>query len=188
MMSADDDDDGLTYNQRYYRTNREREIARATEYRKKHPEQHKAAVKKRLATPEGKAKRKADALKWAMENPERYAEIRQRASVKHRLKKYGLTSEQFDAMLKSQNNRCAICQSDKVGNKRYRKGAKQTQQNPWPSVAQQGDFLWHVDHDHTNGKVRGLLCHPCNVAIGLMKNNLDILIAAAEYVKKHRST
>ncbi len=42
-----------------------------------------------------------------------------------------------------------------------------------------------IDHDHATGKVRGLLCHNCNVAIGLMKDNTDLLKKAAEYLETH---
>ena len=42
----------------------------------------------------------------------------------------------------------------------------------------------HIDHDHKTGKVRGLLCHGCNTAIGLMKDDVNILTKAIEYLKK----
>ena len=40
-----------------------------------------------------------------------------------------------------------------------------------------------VDHDHDTGEVRGLLCSPCNVAIGLLRSNTDVLLQAIRYLK-----
>jgi hypothetical protein len=65
-------------------------------------------------------------------------------------------------MLESQNNSCAICGGDA------------------------GQRSFSVDHDHISGKVRGLLCRGCNVGIGNLKDDIEILEKAIEYIKKHR--
>ncbi len=83
-----------------------------------------------------------------------------------RLKKYGLTPEEFDAILAAQRGRCAICRSKT------------------PRSARNG--TWCVDHDHVTGQVRGLLCTPCNRAVGMLQDDPDILAAALQYVRKHR--
>lgn len=44
----------------------------------------------------------------------------------------------------------------------------------------------HLDHDHATGKFRGWLCGRCNVALGMVKDNTETLIALAEYIKKSR--
>lgn len=85
---------------------------------------------------------------------------------------YGLSVEQFDALLASQGGRCAIpaCGAGEPGSK----------------------GTWHVDHDHRccPGKkscgrcVRGLLCATCNVGIGMLKDSPEVLISAAEYLKR----
>jgi len=80
-----------------------------------------------------------------------------------RLARYDLTIEQFESLLKEQGGACAICRSTKFGPKN-----------------------WHVDHDHKTGRVRGLLCHNCNLAIGLMKDNPKQLHEAAHYLEKTR--
>jgi hypothetical protein len=111
------------------------------------------------------------AKRWQRDNPERYAE-RQReykesgrkaiANRKSHLKrKYGLTTEQYTAMLKRQRGRCAICRD-------------------FP-----GDLPLHVDHDHTTGAVRGLLCIRCNNALGLFRESHDLFRQAADYLYKH---
>jgi hypothetical protein len=107
-------------------------------------------------------------LRWRRENPELYAE-RQRdyresgrkavADRKSHLKrKYGLTPEQYDAMLAAQGGVCFICR-----------------ENP-------GDLPLHVDHDHETGAVRSLLCVRCNNALGLFQESHGMFQAAADYL------
>lgn len=95
--------------------------------------------------------------------PERKARRRD-ASL---MKKYGITSEVYDQLMLDQNGACAICRSNLAGNINSER--------------------LYVDHDHTTGEVRGLLCHPCNVAIGLMKDDPDVLLDAATYLLRNRN-
>lgn len=76
--------------------------------------------------------------------------------------KYGLNLWEVDAMLVAQGHACAICKSPDWG-------------RPSPCV----------DHCHDTGKVRGLLCNLCNRALGMLKENPDVLEAAANYLRKH---
>lgn len=80
---------------------------------------------------------------------------------KSKLKKYGLTPEQYEAMVAAQNNQCAICGG-----------------GPRPK-----GFRLGVDHCHKTGKVRGLLCLPCNHAMGIFKDDLTRLRAAVAYLE-----
>lgn len=73
-----------------------------------------------------------------------------------RLFKYGLTYEEYQTMLVEQNGECAIC--SKVLEKPC------------------------IDHCHTTGKVRGLLCNSCNTGLGHFKDNPDSLEAAIRYL------
>lgn len=76
----------------------------------------------------------------------------------HRQRNYGLTPTQHAALLLEQDGVCAICcQTPKK---------------------------WDVDHDHETGRVRGLLCHKCNTAIGLLGDNLTLIHSAQEYLRK----
>jgi hypothetical protein len=90
-------------------------------------------------------------------------EYRRRVS---RLYKYGLTPEEFDAILASQGGRCGICRSKS------------------PKSARNG--TWCVDHDHVTGQVRGLLCNLCNRAVGMLQDDPKIIRAAVRYVERHR--
>ena len=78
---------------------------------------------------------------------------------------YGITSENYNKMYDEQEGCCYICgiYKEKEGN-RYN--------------------VLCVDHDHEIGKVRGLLCHRCNKAIGLLEDDEQLLLKAIEYLKK----
>lgn len=78
---------------------------------------------------------------------------------------YGLSPEQYEAMLAAQDNRCAICRSPDWPGK-----------HPVPCV----------DHNEETGKVRELLCGNCNNGIGMLGHDPARLRAAAEYLEKHR--
>lgn len=76
----------------------------------------------------------------------------------HLKRRYGITQEDFNNLLESQKGLCAIC--EKSG----------------------GQKPWHVDHDHSSGKVRGILCHPCNTALGNFNDDPEILERALKYL------
>lgn len=75
---------------------------------------------------------------------------------------YGISIDEYDRMSTLQNHRCAICRTLNPGGNKSR---------------------FSVDHDHNTGTIRGLLCGTCNLAIGLMKDNLAVLEKAAEYIR-----
>jgi len=82
--------------------------------------------------------------------------------IHNRASAYGLTYESYTMLLNSQGGACAIC-GELPDNKRTR------------------DQL-HVDHDHSNGAVRGLLCGNCNIGLGNFQDDPKRLIVAAHYV------
>jgi hypothetical protein len=70
--------------------------------------------------------------------------------------RYGITMDDVNLMKHKQNDKCAIClRSPKT---------------------------WHIDHDHSTKKVRGMLCGPCNMAMGLLKDSQESLLRAVEYL------
>ena len=77
-------------------------------------------------------------------------------------RKYGLTFAEYDKMLTEQKHSCAICGTSKAGGKH-------------------GSFM--VDHDHKTGKVRGLLCKSCNIALGELGDNVQTLQNMIKYLK-----
>lgn len=85
--------------------------------------------------------------------------------VAHRKRRtYGVTPERFADMLVEQANRCALCRNEF-------KDARDT----------------HIDHDHTTGAVRALLCGECNMGLGKFLDSSSLLRAAAQYLDKHRA-
>lgn len=45
----------------------------------------------------------------------------------------------------------------------------------------------NLDHDHKTGIIRGLLCHNCNIALGMVHDNVSTLLKLAFYLKKHEN-
>jgi hypothetical protein len=76
---------------------------------------------------------------------------------------YGITLDDYLEILEAQNGRCAICGTDT------------------PS----GKGVFHVDHCHNSGQVRGLLCHSCNVGLGHFKDQESLLLKATLYLRNH---
>ena len=76
--------------------------------------------------------------------------------------KYGVTKEWYFEQLEKQDHKCAIC------------SCKEPKGN--------GNVHFHVDHCHSTGKVRGLLCSSCNTALGNFKDSTELMLKAVEYI------
>ena len=79
----------------------------------------------------------------------------------HLKRRYGISLQEYTDMIESQGNCCATCGATEPGGR-------------WKSFA--------VDHDHKTGKVRGLLCKSCNIALGEVDDNLTTLKRMIEYL------
>lgn len=94
-------------------------------------------------------------------DPERFRAYYRKHWRKHALKHlYGLSWEEFEALLEKQKGVCAICGTTREG-------------------------TLGVDHDHKTGKVRGLLCKLCNRGIGIFEKDPGTLQRAIDYLKAH---
>lgn len=80
--------------------------------------------------------------------------------------KYGISMADYERMDAEQGGVCAICKREQM---------QQTRNGTKPL---------HVDHCHTTGKVRGLLCKECNTALGHIEKK-DWMDAATKYLKEH---
>jgi hypothetical protein len=140
--------DKAAYNKAYYALTADKQRERARAY-------YWANREKRLA------KQRA----YVAARPEFVREVVARS---FRLRKYGLTPEQYNTMLAAQDYKCATC------------GSKD------------GECSGHskrlvVDHMHCSGKVRALLCSNCNLVLGLLKENADTADAVASLLRKHQA-
>lgn len=96
-------------------------------------------------------------------DPEYRAMKNEAAKVARRKKKYGITREGYSDLLTQQEGRCMICKRE------------------------YGEQL-RVDHDHSTGEVRSLLCTNCNSGLGLFQENPEVLRAAIAYVERFAET
>lgn len=113
--------------------------------------------------------------RYARENPEKVREYAKRAyekkrredpewyerlKLKNRCRRYGIAIEEYQRILSAQGERCLICLRDFTA-----------------------ALTPHIDHCHTSGVIRGLLCLNCNTALGNFMDNPVLVRAAATYLE-----
>jgi len=119
-----------------------------------------ASTRARQARPE--VRERKNAVRRVGNNP-----ARREINLRQNLAQYGLTPDAYRAMLATQGGLCAICG-----------------EAPPPDGVRAASRL-HVDHDHSTGVVRALLCTRCNQGIGYMRDRPDLLRLAAEYIERY---
>lgn len=127
------------YQKAHYLKNRERE----REIRRSWYKQNKSYVSEKMK-------------KDYAENPEKYAFAR-------RLQKYNLSKERYMEILKSQSNKCVLCERSFLN-----------------------EVKPHIDHCHETRIVRGILCAQCNTGFGLFKEDEAIFERAIAYSRKYK--
>jgi hypothetical protein len=114
---------------------------------------------------------------WAREN--RRANPDPLRARRDSLTRYGLTFEEFDALLAQQGGKCAICGTTEPGDVRA------------------GPRGWNVDHDHAccstrkrscGECIRGIICSPCNRALGFLREDPVIVRAALDYLLAYQAS
>lgn len=76
--------------------------------------------------------------------------------------RYGITLDDFENQLKEQNYTCVMCKTEITGTRQA-----------------------HMDHCHTTGKIRQILCRNCNYGLGFFRDNIEVMQAGIEYIKRH---
>lgn len=121
-----------------------------------------------------KDRSRSQGISWECKLCKRERDKARRATLEpgwHRdfaLRKYGITQKDYARLLAEQGGGCAICGATDAGMHNWgKKGIKSS---------------LHVDHDHESGKVRGILCGPCNHGIGQLKDDPARLRRAAAYL------
>jgi hypothetical protein len=138
-------------------------LAKAAAYAREH----------RKKDPVARAKHAERTRQWRMNNPEKYRVQLDRRKLtyradpsKHRdyllVRKYGITLDRYFEMIAEQDGRCKLCH-EPFGESKAKRPA--------------------LDHDHKDGKVRGILHTNCNIAIGMLEDNQKMCMQAAEYLR-----
>lgn len=85
------------------------------------------------------------------------------SSCQHNMHEYGITAPERDALLAQQSSACKVCDTP---------------------ISFESKTA-HVDHCHSSGKVRGILCFQCNTALGNFRDNVLVMQRAIEYLKEN---
>lgn len=102
---------------------------------------------------------------WYDNNREK---VRASQSNWHYLSNYGITKESFLSLAQEQDNKCKICSKKLTFDKKCHSSAV-------------------LDHCHSTGNIRGVLCNSCNTALGKFKDNITILEKAITYLKENQN-
>ena len=124
--------------------------------------------------------RKEYQKQWNLKNKDRikqdkqeyYAENKEAQRNRDLLSRYGISTSDYEEMLKEQNNSCACCGI-----------TVDTLLTKYPKSFH-GSLV--VDHDHETGKVRELLCSKCNTLVGYLEKRKELIPKAYEYINKHK--
>jgi len=145
---------------------------------KKNYQKNKDKIKIKRDKPENKLKLKLYMEKWQEENkdylkiyknkPENKARIKELQQKARLNKLYNLTIEDYNKMVKQQNNKCAICGKEEIN----------TFKGKIVNLS--------VDHNQKTGKVRELLCKDCNVSLGNLKEDISLFYKCIEYLKQYK--
>lgn len=144
-------------NRQWYLKNAERERERNRLYRLNYPDKIKETNRKYRE--KNREKIRISNRKWQLKNYDQNRNIQKNCTLK---RYYGITLEEYDLLLEKQGYKCAICGIDKAENVKS----------------------FAVDHCHKTGKVRGLLCHKCNIGLGHFDDSSNLLIKAVSYLTK----
>lgn len=117
--------------------------------------------KKHLENPDKREIHRKGNMSWYWKNQDK--------AKNQRLRKYGITIDEYNNLRHNQNYTCAICGKHETEVAQGR--AKKT------------EHALHVDHCHTSGKVRGLLCTNCNTVLGKCYDDTKILRSAITYLE-----
>ena len=101
---------------------------------------------------------------WRKNNPE----VKRQQVRRFILRKHGLSEVEYFKLFQKQSGCCAIC---KLPESKKRAGR----------IVELA-----IDHNHINGKIRGLLCSKCNTALGLLNDSIELILAAGIYLESNR--
>jgi len=143
---------------------RRRNREKSAKYRRENPEKWKEIDRRAKLKLRQNPEKNLQKLTYQQQYRE---ENRKALSDKERQRRFGITPEEYSDLFKSQNGTCAICKQPETA----------TRLGKVKALA--------VDHCHQSGVVRGLLCADCNMGIGKLKEDKNILFSAIQYLERH---
>ena len=164
--------DRREWKRKYYEENKEKLIAQAREWVVQNRERRKAWHKEYYAKNGARLRaerrerllRDGDKIRAQKKSQRDKDPAKGHVAAYHRELHYGVTNEEYIALLDSQQGCCAICESPKPSSGRYKH--------------------FCVDHDHNTGRIRGLLCMNCNITLGRLRDDPEVLRKAADYLER----
>lgn len=156
------------YNKKYYQKHKDDPIykekmrERSNKWHQEHQELEKERKKKDYLRNKEKYRIKNKNWRKNLKNKEKQKIYNKKSHLKIR---FGLSVEEYDTMIKKQNNKCASC------------GITFNENNNSERPC--------IDHDHKIGKIREILCNNCNLTLGIMSDDAEKLINLVKYLEKH---
>lgn len=124
---------------------------------------HESHIRNYVQNPEKREQRKASQRAYHWRNQDQ-------RNIAARVRRVGIKEAEYLVLLAAQNGVCAICKRD-------------------PEPQQRGNKIvtgLGIDHDHQTGKVRGILCHACNNALGMLQDDPAVVFNAWRYLSFHK--
>jgi hypothetical protein len=151
----------------------EKQLKASREWKQRNKE--KVAADQKTWRENNVEKRKSLKAEWDKKNPEKKKQHAKEFKTKrpdyfvnkHLEGSYGITVDDYNAILTVQNHKCAGCGIEATKAPRNK---------------------LYVDHCHKTNKIRGLLCQHCNTALGMVKDNPDTLLNLMSYLNEHNFT
>lgn len=140
----------------YYAANQEKIAEQRRAYREANKEQY---YTKRREYRQRTKDQQAEYRKKYYQNNRESALLRRR---RREAAKYGLTIEQYNLLIAEAHGNCNLCGTTEPGGPHNK---------------------FNVDHSHTTGTIRGVLCQACNTGIGKLGDTYESLVRAAEYLR-----
>lgn len=128
---------------------------------KRRPGKHQSRCRRCYAEYGRQRAQQIDGAAWQRQ----YRQVAPLRVFERKLKReFGISLSQYESLLQQKEGKCWCCGRQEPGGMSGK---------------------WHVDHDHSTGVVRGILCHFCNTGIGLLGDTVDGVQNAIHYLSNH---
>lgn len=156
------------YHKELYKNNKEKILEEQKAYRANNNDKIKEKDKNYRQKEENKIKAKEYSTVYREKNKDKIKEHKLKSKESQKIKRlkkvYNLSVEEYDSLIEQQGNKCKVCE-----------------------VSFEENWI-NIDHCHSTGKIRGLLCVCCNLALGGAKDDINILNKLINYLEESRKT